>query len=151
MEELKEQGVKGENYAALHVGDWTGLLEKGHQTETGKLGKLFLKELLGLTGMEVSIGVMPAGSQIPFSHSHIENEELYLFIKGAGQFYIDGEVLDVREGTVIRVTPAGVRAWRNNSSEDLHYLCIQAKEGSLQQYTATDGKIIDRPFTWPEK
>lgn len=46
------------------------------------------------------------------------------FIKGSGRFQVDGDVIDVREGTVIRVAPEGTRAWRNNSSEDLYYIVL---------------------------
>lgn len=47
--------------------------------------KLFLREILGLTGMQVSINRCPAGRAVPFSHQHKQNEELYIFIKGSGR------------------------------------------------------------------
>ena len=63
-------------------------------------GKCFLKETMNLTGMEVSLNVLAPGEGIPFYHKHRENEELYIFIKGKGQFQVDGEVFDVVEGSV---------------------------------------------------
>lgn len=114
-------------------------------------GKKFLHDDLELTGMEVSIHKLLPGTSMPFYHRHRENEELYLFIKGRGEFQIDGEVMPVREGTVIRVEPAGVRAWRNNSSEDMYYIVVQAKAGSLGGYTATDGIAAKEKVSWPEQ
>jgi len=100
--------------------------------------------------MEVSLGKLAPGTGVPYSHRHVENEELYLFIKGSGQFLIDGEVIDVQEGSCIRVAPDGVRAWRNNSTEDLYYIVIQAKNNSLGAHTLEDGKIVDPKAKWPE-
>ncbi|MCZ8523210.1 MULTISPECIES: cupin domain-containing protein [Paenibacillus] len=113
-------------------------------------GKLFLKEGLGLTGMEVSLNRLPAGASVPFHHSHRENEELYVFLSGQGQFQIDGQIIEVSEGTSIRVAPAGVRTLRCHGGEDLHFIVVQARDGSLRQYTRTDGVLSDQPVTWPE-
>ena len=63
---------------------------------------------------------------------------------------IDGEVIDVREGSAIRVSPEGVRAWRNNSTEDLYYIVIQAKNNTLDAYTLTDGVLVDPNAVWPK-
>ena len=115
------------------------------------MGKVFLKELLGLTGMEISFGVLPAHKSVPFLHKHRENEEVYLFLKGRGQMLIDGEVLDVEEGTAVRVSPDGARSWRNTSSEDLFYVVIQAKEGSLTAWTLSDGVDVPGKVEWPEE
>jgi len=111
-------------------------------------GKLFIKETLGLTGCEISINAMPPGGEIPFYHSHQQNEEVYMFIKGRGQLQIDGETLEVGEGSIVRISPDAERIWRNNSNELLTYIIIQVKENSLQQYSATDGNILDTAPTW---
>ncbi|ASS75199.1 hypothetical protein CIG75_09535 [Tumebacillus algifaecis] len=144
------EAKKGTHYTLIDAGPFTELGK--YKFEVGPYqfpGKLFLNELLGLTGMEVSFGKMFPGTGLPYSHKHVENEELYIFIKGQGQFLIDGEVIDVREGTAIRVGTEGVRTWRNNSTEELHYIVIQAKQGSLGQYTLQDGKIVEPKVTWP--
>jgi mannose-6-phosphate isomerase-like protein (cupin superfamily) len=113
------------------------------------MGKVFLKELLGLTGMEISFGVLLPGAAMPFHHKHRENEEVYLFLQGCGQMLIDGEVLDVCEGTAVRITPAGVRTWRNTGDELLFFVVIQAKEGTLSQWTLSDGIGVPDAVGWP--
>ncbi|MBI3775327.1 MAG: cupin domain-containing protein, partial [Gammaproteobacteria bacterium] len=113
-------------------------------------GKKFLKNDLALTGMEVSFNKFPPGAAMPFYHQHREHEELYLFLKGKGQFQIDGQIIEVKEGTAIRVAPAGVRAWRNNSGQDLYYVVIQAKANSLPKGTIEDGVVVDQKVTWKD-
>ncbi len=145
--------VVGRNFALAHIGQWKDLDKYTfkHPKLPGTYpGKLFLKNILKLTGMEVSLNKLTRGTQMPFYHKHQDHEELYLFIKGKGQFQIDGEVVDVREGTVIRVAPDGVRTWRNNSSEDLYFVVIQAKSGSLSGEDISDGIGVGRRVEWPD-
>jgi mannose-6-phosphate isomerase-like protein (cupin superfamily) len=120
-----------------------------HKGAFANLGKVFLKDALQLTSMEVSLNNLPPNGQVPFYHKHRENEELYVFLKGQGQFHVDGNEFDVFEGTSVRVAPVGVRALRNASaSEDLIFIVIQAKENSLAQWVETDGIILERPIEW---
>jgi uncharacterized cupin superfamily protein len=140
----------GSNFCFAEAGEWKDLAQHmfNHPVMGKVPGKLFLKELLGMTGLEVSLGVVPPGRGTPFLHAHRENEELYIFVKGRGQLLVDGEVLDVREGSVVRVAPAGARAWRNNSAEDLCYIVIQAKAGTLKNATITDGMQVPGTPQW---
>lgn len=118
-------------------------------TELGKLaeiitkenGKIFLKESLGLTGAEISVNCVPKGYKIPFSHKHVQNEEIYIFLKGEGVFVVDGENLKIKEGSCVRVAPAGARTLSNTGEEPLQFICIQAKEGSLEQFGLGDAEI----------
>jgi len=113
-------------------------------------GKHFLKDHVDFTGCEISINSLPAGGAVPFSHQHKENEEVYIFIKGHGQMQIDHEIVDVTEGSIVRIAPAGLRTWRNNSSEPLVYIVIQVRENSLRQHTFEDGIPNMDPISWPE-
>ncbi len=116
----------------------------------GKIpGKLFLKEHLGLTGCEISINALQPGEVWPVNHTHQENEEIYFFIHGSGQMQVDGETLDVREGSVVRINPSAARVWRNNSTQMLVYLVIQMRAGSLRQYGLGDGVLVPGTVTWP--
>jgi len=113
-------------------------------------GKVFLKELLGLTGMEVSVTKLPAGAAIPFLHRHRAHEELYVFIGGRGQMQVDGETIEVEEGSVVRVATGGARTIRAAADEELRYLCIQAREGSMpDQEAGSDGERAEGTPRWP--
>ncbi|BCJ86963.1 cupin domain-containing protein [Effusibacillus dendaii] len=149
MENLNIEVKRGKHYTLAEAGNWSDLDQYTYGPKQFP-GKLFLKDVLELTGMEVSMNKLPAGKKVPFYHAHKENEELYIFVKGQGQFQVDDEVMDVREGTVIRVSTPGVRTWRNNSQEDLYFIVIQAKENSLTQCTVEDGIVPDRKVEWPD-
>lgn len=71
-----------------------------------------------------------------------------MFIGGRGQFQVDGQIIDVKEGTAIRVAPEGERTVRNNGTGDLYFIVIQVQSGSLRQWVMTDGVILDKPVTW---
>ena len=55
------------------------------KTTIGKENRIELHEKLSLTGAEISLNELPAGANVPFVHSHKENEEIYfvnyLFVK----------------------------------------------------------------------
>jgi hypothetical protein len=46
------------------------------------------------------------------------------------------------------VAPDGVRAVRNCGTEDLYYVCIQAKANSLTGRTIADGRRVEGPVVW---
>ncbi len=126
---------KGTHYTVAEAGD-LGELEK----------KEFIAQTLGFTGMQVSLNRALPGQAAPYLHAHRQHEELYLFLGGTGEFQVDGDVLPVKPGTMIRVAPEGRRAWRNNSSGDLLFIVVQANVGSL---TGQDGIRLDGDPSWP--
>lgn len=107
-------------------------------------GKQFVKEAAGATSCEISFGTLPTGAAVPFFHSHKVNEENYIILSGAGKFQVDGDVFDITEGSVIRVSTNCDRNIKCTSAEPMTYICIQAKEGSLEGYTMTDAEITER-------
>lgn len=154
MPVLQDANVKtltGINFAAIDVGPLAELdsYKLAVPAVNRKVrGKLFIKELLGLTGMQISMNKLPANAAVPFYHQHKENEESYIFIKGKGQMQIDGQQFDVQEGSIVRISTAGSRTLRNNSNEDLYFICIQAKENSLNIDTFEDGIKSDKEVVW---
>ena len=125
--------------------NWGSLDILSKQEFGGVSGKLFLKELLGLTGMEVSANVMAPGQGMPFCHRHRLNEELYIFLSGSGQFMVGDAIFAVGPGSCVRVVPQGIRCWRNTGDEPLHFLCIQAPAGGLATQATQDGIGAGRP------
>lgn len=123
----------GEKYAHVSIGDLSGFD-----------GKQFLKDATGATSCEISFGTLPSGMSVPFFHSHKANEENYIILSGKGRFQIDSNVFDIAEGSVIRVATGCDRNLKCISTEPMTYICIQAKEGSLETYTAGDAEINER-------
>lgn len=143
--------VKGTHFTAYQTGarkDWPA-----HTVELPGLtipGKHFLKDILGLTSCEISINSMAPESGMPIYHQHMNNEEIYIFIQGKGQIQVDGEVINVQEGSIVRIAPKGERIWRNTSSEPLLYIIIQAQQNSLKQYGLEDASVPEKVASWPE-
>ncbi|MBP1967683.1 cupin domain-containing protein [Paenibacillus aceris] len=133
------------NFTVMNAGPFDGLLNEPE----GPPGKYYLKDRLGLTGMEVSLNQLPMGGAVPFYHKHRENEELYLFTGGRGQFQVDGHIFEVKEGTAVRVSPEGERTLRNIGTEDLFFVVVQVQTSSLRQWEKTDAVIPDKPVDWP--
>jgi mannose-6-phosphate isomerase-like protein (cupin superfamily) len=149
-----QENIKRNNYSVVEIGSselWKGYTTTKVNSLPGMEipGKFFLNDVLALTSMEISINYMPAGGKVPFLHKHKSHEEVYLFLKGQGQFLIDGEVVPIKEGTVIKVNPEAIRTWRNNSSEDLYYLVIQATAGTLTSPGTDDGIKTEGKPVWP--
>jgi mannose-6-phosphate isomerase-like protein (cupin superfamily) len=85
---------------------------------------------------------------VPFVHSHKQNEEVYLILKGSGLFHVDGDEFEVREGHVVRVAPAGARCLKADEHNAMRYICIQTRVGSLQQFSHNDGVRLESMPSW---
>lgn len=91
--------------------------------------------------MEVSFGSLAPNQSVPFFHHHKQNEELYIVLSDEGSFTLDGNEINVQSGSIVRIAPSVSRCTKCTGTVPLIYLCIQAKEGSLEQYTMSDGVI----------
>lgn len=145
-----EKIAAGAGYTCISVGKMAYLSE--HVLELGpdvKIpGKVFAGAAAGATGAEFSFQSFPAGAQTGFLHTHRTHEELYFFLSGEGQMQVDGEIIPVAEGSVVRVAPAPKRSVRNTGNEPLVMLCIQYKEASFSAEDAADGEILAEPVVW---
>ena len=126
---LKQQYIM-KNYAIKNLNGWQNVE-----------GKIFLGQELGMTGAEVSLQCLAAGEDAPFLHSHKTHEEIYVIISGKGEYEVDGEKMAVSEGSVIRVSPAGVRALRNTSDNEMVMMCIQYEAKPITSFM-DDANII---------
>ena len=100
-----------------------------------------LHDELGLTGAEISINVLPAGANVPFVHSHRQNEEIYAILDGEGAAIIDGERVGLNVGDWLRVSPEATRQFFASPNKFLKYICIQVKADSLEGYTMSDAIV----------
>ena len=111
------------------------------KTNIGNEARTELHETLSLTGTEISINNLPAGTNVPFIHSHKSNEEVYGILSGKGKVVIDGEEIPVEEGNWIRISPEAKRQFFAGENTGLTFVCIQSKENSLEEYTSDDAII----------
>ena len=103
--------------------------------------RIELHDKLGLTGAEVSINILPAGANVPFIHSHKNNEEIYAILDGEGLVIIDGEKITIKTGDVLRISPSAKRQFFAAPDKGIKYICIQVKANSLTAYTQSDAII----------
>lgn len=143
----------GENFASANLGKFESLDQfvfEAPEVKIKREGKVFLKELLNLTGAEISFNKLSAHESISFYHTHQQNEEIYIFLKGTGEFQIDGKIFPVREGSIVRVDPAGERCYRNCGDTDLYLIVIQVKAGSYEGRTIQDGVAVRKRVSWEQ-
>ena len=145
--------TSGPNYTSAHLGPLEELQQYQFEHPVRKVpvvGKAFLNELLGATGSQISLTKLPPNASVPFFHSHKLNEEIFIVVQGDGEMQIDDDVIPIHEGSVIRVATPGERCLRNTSSSaSLIYICVQAKAGSLETHTFTDGVTSTRTWKVP--
>ena len=149
---LNDRTVQGTHFTCFHAGPkerWTEYRLEPPDVPMPSRGKLFLRKFLGSAGLEMSLNVIPAGKGMPFLHKHRQNEEVYIVAGGWGQFLVDGECIDVQEGSVLRLGPPAARAWRNNSDVPLYFLCIQYGADSVIQGGTLDGQKVEGKPAWP--
>ena len=111
------------------------------KTTIGNENRIELHEKLSLTGAEISLNKLPAGANVPFVHSHKENEEIYGILSGKGKAIIDGEEISLSTGDWLKIAPAAKRQFFASDISGITYICIQVKENSLEHFTAEDAVI----------
>ena len=139
------------NHKAVNLGDLQELMDYSliHPVNKQEIeGKVFLKDATQSTGSEISFNSLPAKTEQPYFHIHRKNEETYIILKGFGFFQVDGKCFDIKEGSVIRVAPDGIRGIRNASEDTMIYLVVQSKENSLEEYTTGDGERVTFDPKW---
>ena len=97
------------NATAIDLGPLSEL--KDYELELGpgvKIpGKVFGGAPVKAGGADFSFQVFAPGTEGGFYHVHKDHEELYFFLAGEGQYQVDGTNIPVKEGSVVRVAPAG--------------------------------------------
>lgn len=111
------------------------------KTNVGNEGRTELHEKLALTGAEISFNRLPAGANVPFVHSHKNNEEIYGILSGKGKVIVDGDEIELTAGDWMKITPAAKRQFFAADDSEITFVCIQVKENSLGGFTADDAIV----------
>ncbi len=69
---------------------------------------------------------LPIGKGYTFLHKHEVQEEIYIVLSGKGIIYLDGELIDLSPGDVVRVDPEVYRALKANDESELVCLIVGA-------------------------
>jgi uncharacterized cupin superfamily protein len=148
-----EKTVRGAHFTCFHGGPkeaWSQFRLEPPAVPLAAKGKLFLQDMLGCAGLEMSLNVVPPGKGVPFLHKHQQNEEVYVVVGGRGQFLVDTECIDVEDGSVLRIGPPAARAWRNHTDAPLYFLCLQYRADSVIEGTTLDGLRVEGKPAWAD-
>jgi mannose-6-phosphate isomerase-like protein (cupin superfamily) len=68
---------------------------------------------------------VPPGYRFPYGHTHKQQEEVYVVVRGRGRMKVDDEIVDLEQWDAVRVAPG---AWRGYEAgpEGLEMLVIGA-------------------------
>ena len=69
----------------------------------------FARRALGGAAVGVSREILAPGFRVPFGHTHRDQEEVYVVLRGSGRIKIGDEIIDVHQGDMVRVAPG---VWR---------------------------------------
>ena len=149
MKQIK-QIANASNFKAVDFGELSELKDYVLELGTGMKipGKVFGGTVLGADGGDFSFQMFQPGTETGFLHKHKQHEELYFFLRGKGEFQVDGQIFPIKEGSVVRVAPEGERSVRNNGTEPLIMLCVQYKGNTFTAEDASDGIILEKQVKW---
>jgi len=82
-----------------------------------------LTERLGSTEIAARMWYLSPGEEITY-HRETAQEELYYLVDGPGRMRIDGELIDVSEGAIVRLPPETPRQVLNDTGESDHVWLI---------------------------
>lgn len=79
-----------------------------------------------------------AGEKVRPAHSHPQGEEVIYIIRGSGRVLVNGEVAEVREGSIVLFPTGHVHMLHNTGDEEMKVICFFAPGTSLDNYKFFD-------------
>lgn len=81
------------------------------------------RQQLNLSAVGIGLIQLPPFEGYTFTHSHAEQEEVYIVIEGQGVMLIDGELIEITRGDIVRVSPQARRALKSEGEAPLFVIC----------------------------
>ena len=94
---------------------------------------------LALEHCGLSFQRIPPGYRFPLGHTHKEQEEVYVVVRGSGRMKLDDEVVAVKEYDVVRVPPGTWRGYEAGS-EGLEILVFGAPSVGANPQADVEGQ-----------
>ena len=136
-------------YEHGEMGTWDAHVD-GLSPQSTAPGRFFLEKTLPLEYFGVSLNSRKPGEGADYLHAHSILEELYLFLEGEGEMALDGDIIQVRAGTAVRVGQGVMRTWRASptSPRPLVWICIRAGGAKLKDVPKDAAPRRDLPLPW---
>lgn len=102
----------------------------------GRLLRWMISPEMNLTkNFSMNIVSIKPGDTVKPAHSHKGVEEVIFISRGNGKAYIDGDVYEISEGTVVLFKPGVIHMLKNDGFEDLKVVCLFIPSATLDDYT----------------
>jgi quercetin dioxygenase-like cupin family protein len=72
----------------------------------------FARDALGCERIGLSLQRIKPGVRGPVAHRHETDEEVYVVVAGSGRAVVDGEVVELRPWSALRIAPGGARGFK---------------------------------------
>ena len=83
----------------------------------------FARDALGCERIGLSLQRIKPGVRAPFAHRHATDEEVYVVVAGGGRAVVEGEVVELRPWSALRVPASSTRSFEA-SDEGLEFLAF---------------------------
>ena len=82
---------------------------------------------------------IPPGYRFPYGHTHTEQEEVYVVVRGSGRMKLDDEIVELKEWDAVRVPPG---TWRGYEAgpDGLEIIVIGAPNLGENRRADVDGQ-----------
>jgi uncharacterized RmlC-like cupin family protein len=98
---------------------------------------------LGLAGVALGLINLPPQEGYTFTHTHREQEEVYMVLEGTGRLLVDGEEIFLSAGDMVRVDPSSKRALKNDGDTPLRIICAGAVPAGYPKHAESRYLIDD--------
>lgn len=126
--------AENERFTAINVGKLADIGDYNVTDEKGEIqepGKVYLQDSLKTIGSQLSYTVIMPGKAVSYFHVHHKNEEVYMVIKGQGEYQVDDVVFPICEGSIVRVGVEASRCYKNTGKDPLIMICYQTEQKPL--------------------
>jgi mannose-6-phosphate isomerase-like protein (cupin superfamily) len=83
------------------------------------------------------------GGKGSYGHRHKQQEEIYFVASGKLQFKLEDEVVELGEGTIVRVAPAVARSVWNEGPDDADLIIVSTRIANVDE----DAELVED--FWP--
>ena len=104
----------------------------------------FARRALGSSNLGVSRETLAPGFRVPFGHTHREQEEVYVVLRGSGRMKIGADIVELVEGDMVRVGP-GVWRCTEAGPDGMQVLAVGAPVAEENDAELEQGWWADEP------
>jgi mannose-6-phosphate isomerase-like protein (cupin superfamily) len=102
----------------------------------------FARKALESKQVAVSYQRLLPSVRMPFGHTHVAQEEIYVVVAGSGRAKLGDEIVELRQWDAVRVDPETMRAIEAGS-DGIEYIAVGGPVGERNDAEMVDGWWAD--------